>query len=227
VFKYFILVVALLSASAKASIFGEETIALLKLVALQTEELSQLSESVGATKDQTEILKRINEGVTSLTRTIDAIDEVVKRAKDLDPKSVRRISDLTRMVEDVKELRSKATEVLLLRTLIAQEAVSQGGLQAETAYSAGGEMVKLGKYLNDESAQASPGRASQISASAASGSVVAQGVQLQTLSQIAQMQAISLELQRSEIENRIQTSRQQDSMFLNTLSKRPDAARRP
>jgi hypothetical protein len=208
----------LLFANPAHAIFGTELGPLLKLVAGQLEEIRQLTEAVGVAKDQVAILRQINDGIGRVTNTIHAIEEISRRAKGLDPKSVKRLADLTRVVQEVGEIRRQTQVLLLLKTQIADEAIMQAGLQSETAYLMGQEMIGTGGQLTREAALASPGRASQISAASGANSMLAQGVQLQTLAQIAQMQAVSLELQKSLIERDAQLERERTALFHQSLA---------
>jgi hypothetical protein len=58
-----------------------------------------------------------------------------------------------------------------------------------------------------QSRTASPGRAAQITASAESSQMLSQGVMLQTMAQMTQLQAMNLELQKSEIERNLYSER--------------------
>ena len=207
----FISFIFILTASnAKASMFGEENIALLKLVAGQLEEIQQLTEAAGAAKNQVEILRQLNDGINRVTATIQTIEEITKRAKGLDPTSVKRLSDITQLVNEVQELKRQTEEILIVKTQIADEAIMSAGVQSETAYLMGQEMIGTGGTLTEEAATASPGRAAQITASSSANSMLAQGVELQTLSHIAQMQAVQLDLQKSMIvrDAQLETDRQ-------------------
>ena len=215
--------VSLLSANpTRASIFGEENIALTKLVVGQIEEIRQLTEALGVAKDQVETLRKINEGIYRATATIETIQEVTRRAKGLDPKSVRRISDLTSLIYELKGLRSETQRLLVLKTEIADEAIMQAGTQSETAYLMGQEMIQTGGSLATEAQSASPGRAAQISASSTANSMLSQGVQLQTLAQIAQMQAISLDLQKTQIAESAKAETERSGLYARQISAQSD-----
>ena len=182
------------------ALFGEDVASLLRLVAGQLDEIEQLTKAAGAAEDQLTILKKINDGIGRATSTIQTIDEIARRAKGLDPKSVQRLADLRRVLDEVRDIKSQTEGILLVKTEIADEAISSAAVQSATAYTMGQEMIGTGGSLSQEAATASPGRASQITASSSANLMLAQGVELQTLSQIAQMQAIQLDLQKSLIE---------------------------
>ena len=116
-----IIFLALMSSTmANASIFGEETLALLKLVGGQAIELERLADVVGVAKDQRDLLIKLNDGIETGVRQIEAIQAIIERAKGLDPTAVSRISDLTRQIEDVKEIHARTEEVVALKlTLFA------------------------------------------------------------------------------------------------------------
>lgn len=207
---------------SRASIFGEENIALTKLVVGQIEEIRQLTETLGVAKDQMEILRRINDGIYRATATISTIEEIVRRAKGLDPKSIRRISDLTILVYELKGLHSETQRLLILKTEIADEAIMQAGTQSETAYLMGQEMIRTGGTLSAEAQTASPGRAAQITASSSANSMLSDGVQLQTLAQIAQMQAISLDLQKSQVAETAKGESERGALYARQVSAQGD-----
>ncbi len=81
---------------AKASLFGEENIPLMKLVLGQIIELEKLASAVEIAKEQQELLQQINAGVSRTIAQIEAIEEILTRAQGLDPRNIRRVSELTR-----------------------------------------------------------------------------------------------------------------------------------
>ncbi len=189
--------------SLRASIFGEENIALMKLVVGQIVELERLAEAVEISKDQTEILTKINDGIFKALDQIEAFEEILKRAQGLNPKNIKKISDLTALINEVKEIKNQVKTILSLKLAIADEAIAQASIQADTSYIMGQEMIKVGASLSQESKEASPGRASQISAASGSAQMMGQWVSLQILSHIAQLQAMHLELEKTKIENEL------------------------
>ncbi len=212
-----ILVALVLATQARASIFGEENIALMKLVIGQIIELEKLASAVEVAKEQKELLEQINAGVTRTVEQIEAIEEILTRAQGLDPRNIRRISDLTNAIIEVKDLKRRAQDIMSTRLSIADNTIAQSGVQAETAYTMGQEMVHIGSDLSRDSASASPGRAAQITASAASAQTLSSGVALQTLAHIAQLQAVSLDLQKSQIEAHLIESQTQSDYFRSQL----------
>jgi len=212
-------IILIIAPNAKCSIFGEENIALAKLVVGQIEEIKQLSDALGVAKDQVLILKKINEGIQRATTVILALEEIEKRAQGLDPRSVKRISDLSRLIEDLKGLNAETQKLLFLKTEVADEAIVQAGAQSETAYLMGQEMITTGSALASEAHSASPGRAAQISASGSANSMLSQGVQLQTLAQIAQLQAISLDLQKSQIAEGLKADAERENIYVRQVKK--------
>ena len=206
-----------LAASVQASILGEENIALMKLVVGQIVELERLAAALEVAKEQRDLIEQINAGINRTITQIETIEEILNRAKGLDPRNIRRISELTYAINEVRELKRRAQEIQNTRILIADNAIAQSSLQAETAYTMGQEMINTGSYLSRESAIASPGRASQISASAQSAQALSSGVMLQTLSHIAQLQALSLEFQKAQVENQTIENQSQGDFFKSQL----------
>jgi hypothetical protein len=184
---------------ARASIFGEETAVLLQVVANQVSELNKLADEVGISRENRDLLEEINQGVDQSVRQIEAIQSIVDRAQGLDPSGIRDLSDLNRVIEQVKDLSADTVAVLSLKLGLCDQSISQSAIQSDTAYKMGQEMVGVGSQLAQESRAASPGRASQISAAAASSQMLASGVQLQTLAHLVQLQALSLDLQKSAV----------------------------
>lgn len=206
-----------LAPSAKASLFGEENVPLMKLVLGQIVELEKLAAALEVAKEQRDLLEQINAGVTRTMAQIEAIEEILSRAQGLDPRNIRRISDLTNAILEVKELKRRTQDIQNTRILIANNAIAQSGLQAETAYTMGQEMIRTGSDLSREATSASPGRSAQITASAQSAQTLSSGVALQTLAHIAQLQALSLEFQKSQLESRLIESQTQGDYFRSQL----------
>lgn len=222
--KLLVLLVALVALPARASLFGEENIALAKLVIGQIEEIHQLSEQVGVAKDQANYLIQLNQGIEATISQIQAIQSIISRAKDLDPTSVRSISDLNEILSRAKDTKAKIEDLMMIRSKFAGIAIEQSSLQSDTSYKMGQEMIQTGSQLAEESKDASPGRAGQITAAAGSAQMLAQGVQLQTLSHLVQLQAMSLELQRTQMEREASGSAARTAFFQSQL--RPDASAR-
>ncbi len=218
---------ALVFSSAKASIFGEENIALAKLVVGQVEEIRQLAEQVGVAKDQAKFLSELNEGIESTIAQIESIQTIIGRAQDLDPTSIRSISDLNELLRKAKDTKARIEDLMIFRSRVAGVAVEQSALQSDTSYKMGQEMIQTGAQLSEESRNASPGRASQISAATGASQMLAQGVQLQTLSHLIQLQALSLELQRTKIEREAAESSARQTYFKSLLNPPQTNRRRP
>lgn len=197
----------------RASIFGEENIPLMKLVIGQIIELEKLAAALEVAKEQRDLIEQVNAGVNRTIAQIEAIEEILTRAQGLDPRNIRRLSDLTQAIQEVRDLKRRAQDVLATKLAITNNAIAQSGLQAETAYTMGQEMIQVGSNLSRESASASPGRAAQIAASAQSAQTLSQGVALQTLAHIAQLQALTLDLHKSQLEARLMESQTQGDYF--------------
>lgn len=203
----------LLSSLSHASLLGEEMIPLVKLVAGQVLELERLAETVGVSKEQRDLLLQINQGIDQSTHQIDSIQTIVNRTHGLDPSSVRSLSEFNHYLEQTRALQAQTQEIVNLKLLMTDQAISQSAVQSETAYTMGQEMVGVGSQLAIESKTASPGRASQITASAQSAQMLSSGVALQTLAQIAQLQAMQLELQKVQIEKDSKNQSQRQGYF--------------
>ena len=200
-----------------ASVFGEELIPLTKLVAGQIVEIEKLAEVVGAAKQQRDLLLTLNDGINQVTHQIQAIESIVERAKDLDPKAIRSLSDLNHFLDEVKSLKKDTEEVIAFKLLLCDQAISETALQSDTAYKMGQEMIGVGGSLGAESQTASPGRAAQITAASSSAQMLAHGVELQTLAHIAELQALSLELQKSHFATQAENESVRQNYFAKEL----------
>jgi hypothetical protein len=221
--KVIVLLALLLPWPAKASIFGEENVPLWKLVVGQLAELEKLSAALGVARDSRELLLRVNEGIGRVTEQLGKIDEMVKRAKNIDPNQLKRISDINRLLKDTNALRTDLEALVEAKLLTTAEAIEASSIQGETAYSVGQSIVEQGAKLSTEVKTASPGRATQIAATAEISQMMAVGTLLQTVSQLAQLQAISLDLERSREDAALKDEkarRKAASEFLNRRSKR-------
>lgn len=196
---------------------GLEVGPLLQLVAGQVHEIERLSQLVGNSNNQMEALQKLNEGINKTVDQIQSIETIIERAQDLDPKSIRSISELNDYLERVHDVKDRMDALMKIRVKAAQVSIAQAAVQSDTAYKMGQEMIGTGSLLADESRIASPGRASQITASSSSAQMIAKGVELQTLAQIAQLQALSLDLHRSQVEQELQSKKQNQDLFMNTL----------
>src|SRR3989344_3796908 len=90
------------SGNAHASLFGEETLVLMQIVANQLTELKHLAENVGIQKNQIELLYEINEGVQKSTQQITSLQSIIDRSQGVDPTSVKNLSEINRNIEDMK-----------------------------------------------------------------------------------------------------------------------------
>jgi hypothetical protein len=215
---------ALLERQVHASIFGEEMGPLLQLVAGQVQELRSLTEQVGIAKDQQETLIKLNQGINDAVSQIQSIQALMERAKGLDPSSVRSLSDLNDLLFRANQVKLQVTELLRLKITLANQAIGASALQSDTAYRMGQEMMSVGSNLAQESQQASPGRAAQITAASSSAQTLAKGVELQTLSQLVQLQAMSLDFQKAQIERDLENERARRELYERQLSKKREKA---
>lgn len=202
-----------------ASIFGEENIALLKLVSGQLLELERLANALEIAKENQSLFLEVNKGIDRVTTQLDAIDTVIQRSEGLDPTSIKRISDITNMIYDLKSMKASVEELVMAKLLLSEKAIGQSALQSDTAYKMGQEMIGTGSMLASEAKSASPGRAAQISASAETSSMMSQGVMLQTLAQLTQLQAMNLELQKTQMQREYYTEQARKSLLASQLTK--------
>lgn len=216
---FFVILILIAPLSARASIFGEENVALLKLVSGQLLELERLANALEIAKENQALLLEVNKGIDRVTTQIDAVDTIIQRSQGLDPTSIKRISDITNMIYDLKSMKASVEEIVIVKLLLSEKAIGQSALQSETAYKMGQEMVGTGAVLASEAKSASPGRAAQITASAHSSSMVSQGVMLQTMAQMTQLQAMNLELQKSQLQREVYTERSRRSFLASELMK--------
>ncbi len=207
-----------------ASMFGEETGVLIESLSVQIQQLNNLADEVGIGKDQIEILTKINEGVSQTTRQIQALDAIIERAQGVDPTSIKSLSDINKRIDDLKFLSNEIQELVIYKMVLCDEAVEESSIQSQTTYKMGQEMVGVGAQLAQESQTASPGRAQQITASASAAQMLAMGVELQTLSQMSQVLALSLDLQKTQMEKDLKMERMRKAYFKQALvhsSRRP------
>ncbi|MGE4108223.1 MAG: hypothetical protein AB7F66_13495 [Bacteriovoracia bacterium] len=190
-----------------SALFGEELAPLFELVAGQIQEIERLTEQLGVAKDQQNLLIQLNSGIEKTVTQIRTLQSILERSQGLDPKEVKSISDLNDLLTRVKDVKSLIDSVIDAKIDLAEQAISKSSLQGDTTYKMGQEMISTGSQLAQESQTASPGRANQINAAASSAQMVSQGVQLQTLAQIVQLQALQLEFQKTELEQRRQLER--------------------
>ncbi len=174
-----------------------EVLDVLKLISNQATEIQKLTELVDASDRNIALIQNLNQGIERTVAQIQSIETVYSRVQGLDPTGVRSLSELNHRLAETKALVRDSSQTLLLKSQLIEASVGQASLQSETTYLMGQEMAKVGGELARESRSASPGRAAQISASAASSQMLAQGVELQALAHLIQLQAQSLDLQKS------------------------------
>ena len=217
-FSILIVTYAVLWSRPAQAILGLEIGPMLQLVAGQVKEIEHLTEQVGIAKENRDLLIALNRGIDRTVDQIQSIQTIVERAQGLDPSAIRSISDLNEFLSRVREARRSMDELMGIRLEAARVAIAQSALQGETAYVMGQEMIVTGGSLARESEQASPGRAQQIAAASGSAQMLGSGVGLQTLAQIAQLQAMQLELQRAQLESTLEERRQSRAFFERELS---------
>ena len=213
----------LIPAHAQAFL-GTELGPLLQLVAGQVREIEQLTEQVGIARDQMKAIKELNDGIERTVTQIRTLREVLERVQGLNPKSVRSLADLNDLMVRAKGSQKMLEDLLVLKVDVAEQAIGRTALQADTAYRMGQEMAVTGSQLARESETASPGRATQISAAAQSAQMLSQGVQLQTLAQVAELQALLVEFHKAQIQKQVEEERSRRSLMerqLTTSRRRP------
>ncbi len=201
------------------ALFGEELAPLFQLVGGQVKEIETLANQLGATKEQTKFLGDLNSGIEQTVRQIQAIQDLIERAQGLSPSAIRSIAELNDYLARVNDAKRAVDEVLSIRVQAAGVAIEQSAVQSETAYLMGQEMIATGGDLARESQTASPGRAAQITAASSSAQMLAEGVQLQTIAQMSQIQAMQLDLQRSQLEQGIDERKAGRGAFAQELMK--------
>ncbi|MBU6154135.1 MAG: hypothetical protein KGP28_07520 [Bdellovibrionales bacterium] len=199
--------------------FGMELGPLLKLVSGQVMELEKLAQISASTKDQTRVLRTLNEGIDKTVDQIETVQAIIDRAQGLDPSSIRSIRELNEYLGRVKDLKERVDQVMRVRLRAADLAIAQGSLQGDTAYRMGQEMIGTGSQLAQDSRQASPGRAAQITASSSSAQMMAKGVELQTMAQMVQLQAMLLDLEKAQVEKEMLQREKSRDVFLFSLEK--------
>lgn len=185
------------------ALFGEDVAVLLKLVAGQITEINTLAKILTSSESNLEALKQLNEGIEATVSHLNSLDSLLERVQGLDPSSIKSLSELNSALEETKSLASQTEQLLVLKIKLSDQAINQAAIQSETSYLMGQEMVQTGQNLTREATTASPGRASQISASASSQQMLAQGVQLQGMAHLIQLQAQQLDLSRSILDSQL------------------------
>lgn len=215
------------TSQSHASIFGEETIVLAKMLSNQLIELERLADSVGLATENRDMLRFINEGIDRTTRQIEAVQSIISRSQGLGPNSVKNLSDLNSLLSEAKSLSVETEALLKMKIEITDQAIAQGALQADTTYRMGQEMIGLGAELSGEAHKASPGRATQIAAAANTSQMLSSGVMLQNMAQQTQLLAMNLEIQKSLLERELKAREAQQRFFhANLAPKRAQPQRR-
>jgi hypothetical protein len=204
---------------------GTELGPLLQLVSGQVRELERLAENVGVAKDQLKMLQDLNEGIDRTVNQIQSLQTIVERSQGMDPTSVQSLSDLNDLLERAQGTKGLVEDMIGVKIQLANQAISRSSTQSETAYLMGQEMVATGSQLASESQNASPGRAAQISAAAESAQMLSQGIQLQTLAQVAELQALLLEFQKSQLQKEAKDREVYRSQVVQQLSRKKKGRR--
>ena len=220
------LVLASVSPRAAHAFLGSEMVPLLQLVAGQVKELEALTQQLGATQEQTHLLYEVNSGVDRVVNQIQSMEAIIERSQGMNPTAVRSLAELNDLLRRAKATQADLSAMMEVRSEVAEQAIAQSASQSDTAYRMGQEMVASGSKLAQESQTASPGRAAQISASAQSAQMLSQGIELQTLAQIAQLQALQLDFQKSQAALLKRESSERQSAF-QTVLKEQVKNRRP
>ena len=199
------------------ALFGAEMVPLMKLVGWQVVEIEKLAQILHASKDQVDAIRALNEGIKKTVEQIESLEVIIDRAQGVDPTAIRSLSDLNDFLERVQSVKQYVDDMMEIRIKAASIAIAQSAVQSDTSYKMGQEMIGTGTQLARESRGASPGRAAQITAAANSADMVAKGVELQNMSQLVQLQAVSLDLQRAQIEKEMVQRKASHGLFMSTL----------
>lgn len=200
------------------AILGTEMVPLMQLVAGQVSELESLAQQIGATQEQTGLLVDLNTGVNKVVNQIESLERIIERTQGLNPSSAQSLASLNDLMRRARTTQEDVMALMQIRTEVADQAIAQSALQSDTAYRMGQEMVATGSELARESKTASPGRAAQISASADAAQMLSQGVELQTLAHIAELQALSLDFQKAQATQVASESDQRKKAFESALN---------
>jgi len=203
---------------AAHAFLGTELGPLLQLVAGQVQEIERLAEMVGVAKDQQQLLRSLNDGIGRTVTQIQTLQTIVERSQGLNPREIKSLADLNDLMQRAQGTKALIDDLLAIKVDIANQAIERSALQSDTTYRMGQEMVTTGSQLAAESQHASPGRASQISAAAGSAQMLSHGVELQTMSQMVQLQALLLEFQKSQVERELRVERIRRAQYERQLS---------
>lgn len=209
----FLIGLGLAAAPTASAFLGTELGPLLQLVSGQVQELERLTQSVGVARDQVQLLRTLNDGIERTVTQIQTLQTILERSRDLNPREVKSLADLNDLLERAQGTKALIDDLLLVKVDIANQAIARSALQSDTTYRMGEEMVVTGSQLASESQRASPGRANQITAAASSAQMLSQGVELQTMSQMVQLQALLLEFQKSQVEREVRTEKLRQAQF--------------
>ncbi len=215
-----------LSMPTAHALFGEDVVVLLKLLESQTSELNRLSQLVGVGSDQIELIRSINRGIDETLYQIETVQTIVERAKGLEPRSVRSLAELNDLIESGQATYQLVDRLIELKAKLIDQAVVSAATQSDTSYAMGQEMIQMGSSYQSESAHSSPGRAAQITAASQSAQLMAKGVELQTQSQMIQMQAMQLDLAKTQASREVLSERARTGEF-QRLVDRNSKRRRP
>ena len=203
---------------AHADLLGMDLAPLLQLVAGQVTEIERLTETIGFAKDQAKMLTDLNRGIERVVSQIETLQQIVERTRRIDPRSIKSLADINDLLAQAQLTKTQIDALLASKFGILNQAIGQSSLQADTSFKMGQEMVATGANLALESKTASPGRAGQITAASTSATMLAQGVQLQSLSHLIQLQALTLDLQKSAAERDFENERKRRVLFEAELS---------
>jgi hypothetical protein len=91
---------------------GTEMGPLLQLVAGQVQEIEQLTAAVSVAQQNQDTVLELNRGIDQAVNQLQSLQAIVERAQELDPSSVRSISDLNDLIRRVKSTKSQLNEVI-------------------------------------------------------------------------------------------------------------------
>ena len=209
----------LFNISASLAFFGAEEIQLAQMITNQLTELKTLTELVGVSSQQTQVLLEINSGVEQTIRTLKTLESLVKRAEGVSTKPIQNLSELNSAITEAKMIKEELITILNLKLSLIDQSVEEAAIQSDTSNRMGQEMIKLGNYYSNEVQSASPGRAAQLSAANLTHHTLSLGVMMQTLAQIAQIQAMQLDLMKNTASREINAQVSQRTILSKQLGK--------
>lgn len=211
------LIIFLLTPATVYAFLGTEMAPLLQLVAGQVQELERLAENLGVAKENQKILLELNDGIQKTVYQIQTIQNFVDRTQNLNPTEVRTLSELNDLLSRTRTLKADIDDYVGVKVILADQTIHRSALQSDNSYRAGQEIVQAGGILATESTRASPGRAAQIGAAAGSAQMLTSGVGLQALAQLVEIQAMSLEFQKMQVERDLRSNDARKKSYLNGL----------